>query len=395
MSHIAENLGTTPPRHYGLDWLRIAAFAILIGYHSLLPYAPHIWVVSSDQIAPWLSYVTEAISPWRLEVLFLVSGYATQAMLSRQGDIAAFAWTRTRRLLVPMLFGIAVIVPPQSWTALTLSGGYHRDYLTFWLHDYFSFSNATGLFLPQWQHLWFLGYLCYYTLLFLLYVRLRPLPRWPALLNRPYMLLLLPAAFIAFARVAFAGIYGEDNHFFDDWQSYLHYGPPFLLGVMLARSPAIWAVVAANMRPAFVLGFAAYLTAIYIDITQPERQQWDAVSSAIFYMSDSIIAWSIMLAMAGLAHRALNHDHRWRLTLSRAIFPAYIVHQTVIVLVAGAFVHSVVPALLQWLCIIAVTFISCAAAYWLGKAVPAIGILIGLDRAVAPKSNASVIPAPN
>ncbi|MFC4291188.1 acyltransferase family protein [Sphingorhabdus arenilitoris] len=395
MSHIAENLGTPPPRHYGLDWLRIAAFAILIGYHSLLPYAPHQWVVSSDRVSPWLAYVTEAISPWRLEVLFLVSGYATQAMLSRQRDIAAFAWVRSRRLLIPLLFGVAVIVPPQSWTALTLAGEYHRDYVTFWTQDYFRFSSTTGLFLPQWQHLWFLGYLFYYTLLFLLYVRLFRLPRWPSLLNRRYMLLILPAAFIAIARVGFASIYGEENHFFDDWQSYLHYCLPFMLGVMLARIPQLWEVVAANMLAAFALGIAAYLTAISIEMIQPDPKNWSTAISALFYMSDSIIAWSIMLGMVGLANRIFNRDHRWRLPLSRAIFPAYILHQTVIVLLASVFIGSSIPALLQWLIIIAVTTICCALAYLLGKLIPAVGLVIGMERSVPAKPSAAIIPAPN
>ena len=36
-----------PARHYGLDWLRVAAFALLIVYHVAMVFAPWNWVIKS------------------------------------------------------------------------------------------------------------------------------------------------------------------------------------------------------------------------------------------------------------------------------------------------------------------------------------------------------------
>jgi len=35
-------------RHYGLDWLRIAAFALLIVYHIAMVFSPWPWVIHTD-----------------------------------------------------------------------------------------------------------------------------------------------------------------------------------------------------------------------------------------------------------------------------------------------------------------------------------------------------------
>ena len=74
-------------RHFGLDWLRIGAFAILILYHIGLYFAPGHWLVKSAEIEPWVAYPIAAISPWRLMIIFAVSGFASAAMLQRFGAV--------------------------------------------------------------------------------------------------------------------------------------------------------------------------------------------------------------------------------------------------------------------------------------------------------------------
>jgi len=103
-------------RHFGMDWLRIGAFALLIAYHVAMVFVPWGWHIKTQEPVGWLVYPMLALNPWRLSLLFLVSGFASRAMLSKSDiSLGRFLGQRTARLLVPLLFGILVIIPPQSW----------------------------------------------------------------------------------------------------------------------------------------------------------------------------------------------------------------------------------------------------------------------------------------
>ncbi len=56
-----------------------------------------------------------------------------------------FLRQRSLRLLVPLAFGVAVIVPPQSWVELVTQHGYRAGFATFWTHDYFRFRRLGGI----------------------------------------------------------------------------------------------------------------------------------------------------------------------------------------------------------------------------------------------------------
>ena len=105
-------------RHYGMDWLRVGAFALLILYHTAMVFTPWSFHVKTAQPVEWLSIVMMLTNPWRLTLLFVVSGYASRALLAKSDGVAKFISSRSNRLLVPLAFGIAVMVPPQSWVEL-------------------------------------------------------------------------------------------------------------------------------------------------------------------------------------------------------------------------------------------------------------------------------------
>ena len=107
--------GSPSDRLVFLDWVRIIAFALLMFYHVGMYYVTwdfHIKSLhASTLLEPWM----RLSSPWRMDLLFLVSGAATSFMLLRDGASGALLRLRARRLLIPLLFGMLVVVPPQSW----------------------------------------------------------------------------------------------------------------------------------------------------------------------------------------------------------------------------------------------------------------------------------------
>ena len=79
-----------------------------------------------------------ALNPWRLELLFLVWGAATRFML-RKYAAGPLLRARSTRLLIPLVFGMLVIVPPQAYEQIFESLGYPAGFLDFHLRHYFAF----------------------------------------------------------------------------------------------------------------------------------------------------------------------------------------------------------------------------------------------------------------
>lgn len=90
-------------RRYDLDWIRVIAFMLLILYHIGMFYVPWEWHVKSRYELEWLEPVMQLTNPWRLTLLFLVSGCATRFLadsLDQRGwGTAHLAGSRTLRLL--------------------------------------------------------------------------------------------------------------------------------------------------------------------------------------------------------------------------------------------------------------------------------------------------------
>ena len=94
-------------RRYDLDWLRIIAFGLLIFYHIGMFYVTWDWHVKSPHASMAIEPLMILTSPWRLSLLFLISGVATAFLLdkTRRG----FFRMRSQRLLIPLIFGIGIL----------------------------------------------------------------------------------------------------------------------------------------------------------------------------------------------------------------------------------------------------------------------------------------------
>jgi len=191
---------------------------------------------------------------------FLVSGAATSLMLQRAGASASLLATRARRLLLPLLLGMALIVPPQSYFEVVQQYGYAGSFVEF-MRLYYSghggFCGARGscLILPTWNHLWFVAYLFAYTLALWLLVRVWPraLDALAALLSRGLrgvLLLGLPIAVLALLRVTLASRFPATHALVDDWYLHACYFGVFLLGAVWARDAAMWQRCAEQRCPA-------------------------------------------------------------------------------------------------------------------------------------------------
>ncbi|MGL1437510.1 hypothetical protein ACSTIH_23920, partial [Vibrio parahaemolyticus] len=68
-----------------LDWIRVAAFGLVILYHIGMLYVPWDFHVKSDHRVAGLDYLMWVVNPWRLGLLFFASGCATRFMTAARG----------------------------------------------------------------------------------------------------------------------------------------------------------------------------------------------------------------------------------------------------------------------------------------------------------------------
>jgi hypothetical protein len=151
-----------------------------------------------------------------------------------------------------------------------------------------------------------------------------------------------PLAFLAIARMALIALYPPNHALTGDWYNHATYGMIFLLGFVLAGTRAPW--VAIERARWIALGLAvlgwAFLSAyygFYSNDNGPVPSQMLRLFQRGVYGAEQ---WLAIVAVLGFARRHLVHDNAARRYLTAAIFPVYILHQTVIIVVA----HSLKPA---------------------------------------------------
>lgn len=366
-------------RHYGMDWLRIGAFALLILYHIGMVFVPWGYHVKTVTPAEWVTVPMLFTSPWRLTLLFLVSGYASRALWMKSRKPGRFAGNRTWRLIVPLLFGVAVIVPPQTWVELVTQHGYRSGYWTFWTRDYWDFGTISGIVVPTWNHLWFVGYLWLYTLALTLIVLLPGGGWFQRAFDRLFAgtrVLWLPAAYLLITQVVVFQRWSDSHDVINDGIAHLAYFPAFLFGFALAGADRVMAWIERLWKPAAVIGFAGYVVSVAIDIAYVADPPW--VVGRVMLAARYIQCWMTIAALIGFAEKFLNRDHRLRPMLTEAVFPFYLIHQTIIVVAMYWLLKTGLPGGVEFAILVPVTALGCWIFYRIGREIPLLRPLIGL-----------------
>ena len=369
-------------RHYGLDWLRIGAFMLLILHHIGRAFSPGDWLVKLDSIE-WLNVPMLFLTPWRLALLFLIAGFASRALLSRTG-LAGFLRERSARLLLPLLVAMVLIIPPQSWINLVLNHDYPHGFWHFIANDEFGFRSVDGVTQPGWEHLWFVAYLFAYTLALCAGIAFVP-ERWKARgaaaiewLLQGRRLLWAPLIYFVPVRVGVAFTLGESHGLFDDWLSDVMYLPCFLLGFALAGKAGLWPAIARCWKPALAVALAAYALLLGIELAYADAAQLPHLWAILDRAAMGAMLWAMLIPLLRLADTLLNRDHPLRTRLSEAVFPFYIIHQTLIVVIAFALLPRGLPSGAEFVVLLCGTVAGCWLFYRLGDLIPPLRPLIGL-----------------
>ncbi|AYN68108.1 acyltransferase [Euzebyella marina] len=326
-------------RRYDIDWLRIIAIALLLIYHIAIifqPWAMFVGFVRSERPLEGLWTPMTMLNVWRIPILFFVSGMGLYFAM-RKRNWKQLIGERTRRILIPFVFGFVAISP---------------------LHMYlFQAINEVPLgYYPHAGHLWFLGNIFCYVLLFLpVFYALKNRGEgrfkkvWGRLLAHPGGPLLVSVFFMleaALVKPQIFSLYAETWHGFFLGALAFFFGYLFMYG-----GPTFWQTVKKWKWGYLLLALGLYALR-YIEFNREAPGYLMALESN---------CW--IYAIFGLVHHYLNRPSRVLVYLTQAAYPVYIIHMFVMFFGAWWLLPLAMHPMAQFVCLTVFTFIVCYLLY--------------------------------
>ncbi len=330
---------STSDRRYDIDWLRVIAIGLLLFYHigiGFQPWGVFIGFIQSEKPLESLWIIMSMLNIWRIPLLFFVSGMGV-CFAIRKRNWKQLIIERTKRILLPFLFGILIIVPIHVF----IWQKYYNQDITYTLHP---------------VHVWFLANIfIYVVLLSPLFFYLKrnesgKINKWlKNLFGNPLGLLFVAAIFVLEAVLVKPETY-------ETYSMTLH---GFLLGLLaflfgfcfVLSGDGFWQTVR-RWRWLF-LSIAGILFAVrYIVFDLQAPNYYKAIESNMW-----------IFALFGIGYRYLNHPSKALSYLSQGAYPIYIIHMIFLYLGSSLIMPLGIPTLVKFILVVVFTTIGCFTLY--------------------------------
>lgn len=322
----------TTTRRYDIDWPRVITIGFLLIYHVAIVFQPwgvFIGFIQNDvpDVNIWTPMAM--INVWRIPLLFFVSGMGVCFAIKRR-SWKQLLIERTKRILVPFLFGIVAIVPIHTMI---------------WQHYY----NQDVVYEPFQGHLWFLKNIFLYVLIlspifFLL--KTNKDSRFTRVVKRLFSsplsilvvmaftiseaLILQPEQYTLYAMTAHGFVLGLIAFFFGFL--FVHSGDTF------------WPMVLKYRWLFLFNAFSMYLGRVF----------YFGLEGTNLYLSIESALW--IFAIFGIGYKYLNRPSKILSHLSEGAYPIYIVHMIFIYLGSVIIVPMDMSPLMKFVLLTVFTF---------------------------------------
>lgn len=342
-------------RRYDIDWLRVIAIGLLLIYHIAIvfqPWAMFIAFIRSNEFLEDLWKPMTMLNVWRIPFLFYVSGMGLYFAM-RKRNWKQLVLERSKRILIPFLFGIVAITPLHMFV-------FQKYY------------NMPLNYFPHMGHLWFLGNIF------------------------SYVILLLPV---------FIWLKKHENSAFKSGLTKLMENPLgpltitlfFIIEIGLVK-PQVFAMYAYTWH-GFFLGFLAfffgflfmYVGSAFWKTILKWRWLYFGMATVLFIVRYTTFATEApgylmaiesncwIFSVFGFGYKYLNKPSKKLTYFSKAAYPIYIIHMFVLYLSAMVILPLELPVYAKFIIITVLTFMGCFAIYeFLITRIPIIKPLFGL-----------------
>ena len=313
------DVGTKMERRRELDAMGLLVVVGLVFFHSAQIFYYADFFVKNEP--PNIQSVSQLVSTllvafaglWGMPLLFLIAGLAIWYSL-RKRSAGQFALERTRRLVIPLVVGTLLLVPPMVYYGQKSDPAYQETYLQF-LPRFFNIQLSLDF--PRFltgappdelfsiEHLWFLEYLFVFTLVLLpLWLFLRR-PAGQRLVDRFGDFCTLPWAIFSLALPIVIIEAALGTEFAGGWNRYAYI--PFLIyGFLMAADGRLGRAFQRHRRSALILGLVAlllYFAGSYKlgPAVQLDPQTEYDLAHVLFRLLKGFAGWFWVVVIMGLA----------------------------------------------------------------------------------------------
>nr|WP_319267950.1 acyltransferase family protein [uncultured Draconibacterium sp.] len=344
-------------RRYDIDWIRVIVFDILIFWHVGLFFVA--WENQVEWDLPlknnvqltWLFWPMMFIRQWRLSILFLISGIGTCFSLSSKSG-GTYLKERFIRLFIPLLTAIFIVVPPQVYIERLAQSSVSISFFQYYPST-FQGVYPEGNF--SWGHLWFVAYLLVMSVASLplfLYLRSKG-----SLLFRLLSQLIRKSPFYLYVfclpllliEISLQKRFPLTMALTNDWYAFSYYFICFLAGFIIANlEKTIWNAFVQIRHFALAFGIVASIP-VLIMIAKGESPLW-------LQLLKPLNVWSWILAIFGFSSKYLNRKSALLSYRNAAVYPFYILHFTITLLLGYLIKDAAIHYLLKILLMIIGTY---------------------------------------
>jgi glucans biosynthesis protein C len=351
-----------PERQFYIDWLRILLILSVFLFHIGMIFNTWNWHVKNDQLyGGMLRSVMTFLHCWRMPLLFLISGAGTYFALGKRTS-AQYLGERFKRLFIPFAVGVFTLVPVQVYIEKASSFSSLLDFYPHLFEGFYPEGNFS------WHHLWFIVYLFVIALLispFLGMLRSARFARFTdrieGIVTKPLALNILIIPLLLSQIVLRRYFEVNTNDLVHDWASMALYIIFFVSGFILLPNRKISEAI----RKQRLLYLAETVAVTIIMFCVPSLAGSERTGEIIYDVSSIFVALTCGITALGFAKQYLNRDSKLRKLANEAIFPFYLLHQPVIVVV-GYFIVSLDIAVIWKVVFITISsFTIITGLYWL------------------------------
>ena len=382
-----------------LDWLRFIVVLSLAPFHAALSYTGYGYGYVYDNpvrdavlagrglygnFGPGeLRAFTVFLDNWGMHLLFLVSGMGAAFSL-RGRSAAVFVGERARRLMLPYVLALLLVIPIQAWfRALdfkTFSGGF----FSFYPHFFNGVSTGPGS--PgnfDWGHLWFLMYLFVFSVIAV------PLfkgwqqrgtptsrgPKTPRIAQAGWVL--APALWIGLLEAAFRPGWPSVLNLVNDWANVTVYLSFFVFGYLAGADSRLAEAAERNRFAALALGLVAFFARIACHLWLPIGDGYQAFN-VLAQLLRGLASWWLVVAAIGLGRRHLRMTGR-SLSIARDLsFPLYLLHYAPLTAATYLLLDSGLGIWSRWALSVLLSWASVALCTFVFRFVPTLRSLFGI-----------------
>ena len=346
-------------RYYDIDWLRALGMMGIFLFHNARFFNEEDWHVKNSQLDFGMTVFVAILNQFIMPLFFVLSAMATYyALRHRTGG--EFLGERASRLLIPLIFGIFVLVPPQVYIERVSHGEFQGSFFEFFPRYFDGWYGFGGNFAWMGLHLWYLLMLFLFSAIMLpvfQQVNKSSLGGIADFFTKPFAVYLffIPIAIIEMLVNLSPETVGRRD--FGGW-SPLTYLVIFFLGYVLMTDeryrPAIERIRFISLTLSLLVMTIGFTLVLAFDVS---------TYNPLFSWLRAFNTWMWLLTFLGFASRHLNYNNLFLKYANEAVLPFYILHQTVIVIIGFFIANWTLAIFPKYLFLATISFVVIMALY--------------------------------